>query len=106
MRLLAMNSTMLRSSDKESDTDGGHVMLSNKTRIKRGHFNRRIYTGLGCVLFIFTLSVFVSCDNIPFEMISELEADEIKAVLNDRSFRQFDPHVDASPRRGVILDFL
>ena len=80
-------------------------MLSNKTTIKRGHFNRLIYTGMACLLFVFALLIFASCDNIPFEMISELEADEIKVVLNDRSFRQFDPHVDASPRRGVILDF-
>ena len=80
-------------------------MLLNKTTTKHRHFNRQIYTGLGCILFVVTLSVFVSCDNIPFEMISELEADEIKAVLNNRSFRQFDPHVDASPRKGVILDF-
>ena len=82
-----------------------HVMSFSKTRIKHRHFNRQIYTGLVCILFVFTLSVFVSCDNIPFEVISESEEDAIKAVLNDRSFRQFDPHVDASPRKGVILDF-
>ena len=80
-------------------------MSFHKTRIERRHFNRQIYTGLVCILLVLALSVFVSCDNIPFEVISELEADEIKAVLNDRSFRQFDPHVDASPRKGVILDF-
>ena len=90
-------------------------MSFSKTRIKRRHFSRQIYTGLGCILFVFTLSVFVSCDNIPFEPItdveedfepiSQIEEDAIKAVLNDRSFRQFDPHVDASPRKGVILDF-
>ena len=56
-------------------------MLFSKTRIKRKHFNRQICTGLGRVLFVFTLSVFVSCDNIPFEMISELEADEIKSCV-------------------------
>ena len=80
-------------------------MLSSKTRIKRRYFDGRINTGLACILFVFTLSVFASCDNIPFEMISESEEDAIKAVLNDRSFRQFDPHVDGSPRKGVILDF-
>ena len=46
-----------------------------------------------------------SCGDILFELISESEEDAIKAVLEDRSFRQFDPHVDASPRKGVILDF-
>ena len=80
-------------------------MLSSKTVIKLRCFNGRIYTGLACSLFVFTLSVFASCDNIPFEMISESEEDAIKAALNDRSFRQFDPDVDASPRKGVILDF-
>ena len=80
-------------------------MLLNKTTIKRRYFNGRVCAGLACILYIFTLSVLASCDNIPFELISESEEDEIKAVLNDRSFRQFDPDVDASPRKGVILDF-
>lgn len=80
-------------------------MLSNKTTLKRRYFNGGINTGLACILFVFALGIFVSCDNIPFEMISESEEDAIKAVLNDRSFRQFDPDVDASPRKGVILDF-
>ena len=31
--------------------------------------------------------------------------ERIKAELQDRSFRQFVPSVDASPRRGVILSF-
>ena len=33
------------------------------------------------------------------------EAERITAELQDRSFRQFEPSVDASPRRGVILSF-
>ena len=41
----------------------------------------------------------------PFEPVPESEAAEIRAALADRSFRQFDPGVDASPRKGVILDF-
>lgn len=40
-----------------------------------------------------------------FHPVSESEEDEIKAALKDRSFRQFDPDKDASPRKGVILDF-
>ena len=33
------------------------------------------------------------------------EAERIKAELQDRSFRQFVPSVDASPRKGVIIGF-
>ena len=80
-------------------------MLSNKTTIKRGYFNDQIYVGLASFLHAFVLSVLASCGDIPFELISETEEDEIKAMLEDRSFRQFDPAKDASPRKGVILDF-
>ncbi|WP_420635215.1 hypothetical protein [Candidatus Palauibacter sp.] len=41
----------------------------------------------------------------PFEPVDETRAEEIRAALEDRSFRQFDPHMDGSPRKGVILDF-
>ena len=34
---------------------------------------------------------------------SEIAA--VKAELADRSFRQFDLHVDGDPRKSVILDF-
>ena len=81
------------------------MVLLNKTTIKRRYFNGRIGAGLMPILLVFTLSVLASCGDIPFELISESEEDAIKAVLNDRSFRQFDPDVDASPRKGVILDF-
>ena len=37
--------------------------------------------------------------------ISGVEAERIKTELEGRSFRQFDPSVDASPRRGVVLSF-
>ena len=80
-------------------------MLCNKTNSKREYLHARIYLSLTFIFLAFTAFIFLSCDNIPFEMISELEADQIKAVLEDRSFRQFDPDVDASPRKGVILDF-
>ncbi len=40
----------------------------------------------------------------PQPVIGE-EAARIKAELDGRSFRQFEPSVDASPRKGVILDF-
>ena len=80
-------------------------MLSNKTTPKRRYSDGGINTGLPFIVFVFTLWILASCDNIPFEMISESEEDAIKVVLEDRSFRQFDPDVDASPRKGVILDF-
>ena len=40
----------------------------------------------------------------PQPVIGE-EAARIKAELDGRSFRQFEPSVDASPRKGVILGF-
>ena len=80
-------------------------MLPNSATMKHKSLDRRMYARLASILLAFTLLIFLSCDNIPFEMISELETDQIKAVLDDRSFRQFDPDVDASPRKGVILDF-
>lgn len=80
-------------------------MVPTKTTIKREYSNDWIYTGLVSILIACTLSVLASCGDIPFELISESEEDAIKVVLEDRSFRQFDPHVDASPRKGVILDF-
>ena len=80
-------------------------MYPNKTRMKRGYTSGKGYAALVCVLLIFTPFILVSCGEIPFELIGESEEDAIKAVLNDRSFRQFDPGVDASPRKGVILDF-
>ena len=41
-----------------------------------------------------------------FHPVSESEEEEIKTTLKDRSFRQIDPDdIDASPRKGVILDF-
>ena len=39
------------------------------------------------------------------EPVTDAEAVEIKSALDGRSFRQFDPGVDDSPRRGVIIDF-
>ena len=37
--------------------------------------------------------------------VSAEEVEQIKAALQDRSFRQFDPSLDASQRKGVVLDF-
>ena len=96
---------MLRNSVNKLISMEDCIMYPNKTRMKRGYASGKGYAVLVCVLLIFTPFIFLSCGEIPFELISEAEADTIKAVLEDRSFRQFDPGVDASPRKGVILDF-
>ena len=44
-------------------------------------------------------------ESAPLEPISEVEAERIKAELADRTFRQFDPSLDADRRKGVVLDF-
>ena len=40
-----------------------------------------------------------------FHPVGEDEGEQIKEALNNRSFRQFVPSKDASPRKAVILDF-
>ena len=42
--------------------------------------------------------------NLP-EPVDQEALDRMAAALEGRSFRQFQPSLDASPRRGVILDF-
>ena len=37
--------------------------------------------------------------------ITEADKERVVEELQGRSFRQFDPHLDASPRKAVILDF-
>lgn len=37
--------------------------------------------------------------------VGEAEEKRIKAEMDGRSFRQFEPSVDASPRKGVVLSF-
>ena len=39
------------------------------------------------------------------EPVTDAESAEVLAALQDRSFRQFEPHVDGDPRRGVIVSF-
>ena len=41
----------------------------------------------------------------PLQPVSVAEAERIKAELAGRSFRQFEPGRDASPRKAVIIDF-
>ncbi len=90
-------------------------MLLGKIRIGLADFSGQIHTGLAFIFLAFTPFILTSCGDIPIELVteekgefqslSEVEQAEIKAVLNNRSFRQFDPHVEASPRKGIILDF-
>ena len=37
--------------------------------------------------------------------VDEAEEKRVKAELDGRSFRQFEPSIDASPRKGVVLSF-
>ena len=58
--------------------------------------------------FVLTLALFAASacgPATPAQPVSGEEAARIKAELQDRSFRQFEPSKDASPRKGVILDF-
>ena len=56
-------------------------------------------------IFIFTCLIFFSCADNPLQPVSSEDEQRIKAELDDRSFRQFDPSKDADKRKGVILDF-
>ena len=58
------------------------------------------------IILIFVLFIASSCGSDgPFQPVAEEEEERIKEALDDRSFRQFAPSKDASPRKGVILDF-
>lgn len=53
-----------------------------------------------------TLATATSCgENGPFEPVNPDEEERVRTTMNGRSFRQFEPAKDASPRKGVILDF-
>ena len=54
--------------------------------------------------FIFICVIFFSCMN-PLQPVSSSEAEKVKAELENRSFRQFEPSRDADKRKAVILDF-
>ena len=48
----------------------------------------------------------VACaELVSSDPLTASEVAAVKAELADRSFRQFEPHVDGNPRKGVILDF-
>lgn len=56
------------------------------------------------LIFISTCLIFFSCLN-PLQPVDSVREQEIKAELEGRSFRQFDPSKDAKKRKTVILDF-
>ena len=56
-------------------------------------------------IFMFICLILSACADNPLQPVSSEEGQRIKAELNDRSFRQFDPSKDADKRKGVILDF-
>ena len=55
------------------------------------------------VLFLILIASCTGGDEA--QPVSQAEEARVKSALMDRSFRQFEPSVNASPRKGVILDF-
>lgn len=51
------------------------------------------------------LLILPGCAEGPFVPVAQTEEREIRATLAGRSFRQFDPSKDASPRKSVIIEF-
>ena len=87
-------------------TQEERLSLKHKTMTKCGYFNVQIYAWLTPIFLVFTMLIWGSCGSGPFQPVSEMEEEEIKVALENRSFRQFDPDdIDASPRKAVILDF-
>ena len=70
--------------------------------LKTNTTDEKIY--LMSFILIFACLLISSCAN-PLAPVSSEEEARIKAALKNRSFRQFDPSVDANKRKGVILDF-
>ena len=80
--------------------------LGSKTMVKCDYLTNRICAALISIGLVFTLLVWSSCGEGPFQPVSETEEEKIKMTLKNRSFRQFDPDdIDASPRKAVVLDF-
>ena len=61
---------------------------------------------LAPIFLIFVLLLASSCGSDgPFQPVAGEGEERIKDALADRSFRQFVPSRDASPRKAVVLDF-
>ena len=70
--------------------------------LKANTTDRKLY--LLPLTLIFTCAIFFSCLN-PLQPVDRVQEQKIKAELEGRSFRQFDPSKDANKRKGVIIDF-
>lgn len=71
---------------------------------KRDEGWNRGWIALSALLSIVLFTI--SCgQNGPFEPVNAEEEERIRSTMNGRSFRQFEPSVDASRRKGVIVDF-
>jgi hypothetical protein len=57
------------------------------------------------LVFLMALTSCGASDSNGQSSLDEPETERIAAELEGRSFRQFDPSVDANKRKGVILDF-
>ena len=71
---------------------------------------RRLRAAYGRVLILFlALIALAGCGDDPFSAnpypVDRETFERVAAELEERSFRQFHPSLDASPRRGVVLDF-
>ncbi|MCY3762365.1 MAG: hypothetical protein OXH50_14025 [Gemmatimonadetes bacterium] len=79
-----------------------HAIQGESSQLRRAGM-RRWLQPLAAVLLLLLAS---SCGKEdPAQPVSETEAARVKAELEDRSFRQFEPSRDADRRKAVILDF-
>lgn len=77
-------------------------LLSHWHHGMRGLWVSRLRLPFALVLALIAAS---SCGApVPPQPVSGEEAARTRGELDDRSFRQFEPSVDASPRKGAILD--
>ena len=59
----------------------------------------------GAIIMALAALAMAACGSPPPEPLTAAEDAMVRAELQDRSFRQFEPHVDGDPRRGVIVSF-
>ena len=59
----------------------------------------------GAIILALAALAMAACGSPSPEPLTAAEDAMVRAALQDRSFRQFEPHVDGDPRRGVIVSF-
>ena len=57
----------------------------------------------GAIIMAVAALAMAACYSASPEPLTAAEDAMVQAALQDRSFRQFEPHVDGDPRRGVIV---